>query len=974
MFWFGEWEFCQKPECREDESIVRLENRFFAIQWLRQCKGDFLKMFTMRALLLQSVAREPSRMSDDAVIDEIADRILSHRLHIHGVAIRDASGLPGPVGLDRQSKKDSKGSRGRAGDGQDGQGKKTPPPVPPTDPSVLHWIELELLKLPDDQPRPKYWAPRPSAPYAGERYAAEITDGHKDGSLDSKGDSKYKGIPQGSGVCEYQFKLFYKDIEDLLGPPDTWPAAAPPPPPVAKPQPTAVPKITVSAPKIVLVRRDYQDKLNPKPAAQRLSVQLGLDGDYDGVGDLTSSQADTIRVFETADGKDVKALPWSIPAADLKAGKTIYIEAAKPSPALDGTVLTLTLSGGSLPVKQQAATDKLTCVQLQLDIYKPRPDDGSDPAIMEEAKKYDPGRYVVIHDPANHLFTQRAMLVVAKAQPADFKGKLVLKPLTAGVEVYAGDKEVPASGQTALTGDGLKFANGDIDAAKGTKLWVQGKTKSGALADTGWTVELEDVPGKEGDRVTMTVVSITLVKIQTTDITNAAAWEEDDDFSPRLGEKAKIQVKIEPKPATFTGKLRIDFGRLNNHAKGANPLVNGAFTLVSRVEKDVPVDKDTIDFEWDGNSTVDVAQEFSDRTTPNVNGGAAVHLPLPSIASGQPIPHGLYFIDQIGLVQDSGLLGRLRPDNIDLSVPILANLTYNGNWPTDLQAFGLAPFQANIETALLRFGGRDYMIRDATLANRINVRFIANAAITNGQSIRSSVGGPDPAAGGLFGSTPDGPAPLSDNIYTFNEGLSQDITIFPSTFLLFNNTGNVADQTTFRAVFAPLGVAPAQTDAAPGTATARAVDAAGAVTGACTAADDQTNVTVNLDVNGMATVATTNAALVPAARASAIQAALQAFVHFLGNTINHETAHGLGVASRVRAENSITIAGATVTSPLDGDAGAHNKVTNNTNIVDAGGTRSFVRRIEAAGNPQQTFSATNTQYLRDCIPFDRHDN
>jgi hypothetical protein len=90
----------------------------------------------------------------------------------------------------------------------------------------------------------------------------------------------------------------------------------------------------------------------------------------------------------------------------------------------------------------------------------------------------------------------------------------------------------------------------------------------------------------------------------------------------------------------------------------------------------------------------------------------------------------------------------------------------------------------------------------------------------------------------------------------------------------------------------------------------------------------------------------------------------------VGNTANHEVAHALGVVSRVLANNSLTISGTTLTSPLNGDAGAHNRVTNNTNIVDDGSTRSFVRRIENTG-VQQVFNATNAQYMRDCIPFDR---
>ena len=93
----------------------------------------------------------------------------------------------------------------------------------------------------------------------------------------------------------------------------------------------------------------------------------------------------------------------------------------------------------------------------------------------------------------------------------------------------------------------------------------------------------------------------------------------------------------------------------------------------------------------------------------------------------------------------------------------------------------------------------------------------------------------------------------------------------------------------------------------------------------------------------------------------------------IGNTINHEIAHSLGVVSPLDPGNRITIGGTTVTSPLDGDNGAHNKVNSNTNIVDAGGTRPFTRRIEATG-VQQVFNATNARFLRDCVPFDRVDN
>ena len=452
---------------------------------------------------------------------------------------------------------------------------------------------------------------------------------------------------------------------------------------------------------------------------------------------------------------------------------------------------------------------------------------------------------------------------------------------------------------------------------------------------------------------------------------------EEDDFSPRLGEHAKVHVRVESLPPGFAGTLRIDFGRLTNRVdNAATPDVNESFTLVSRVEVPVAAGADplTVEVEWDGLATVAAPQEFSNRQTVNTNSGANVNIPLPAIATGQPVPHGLYVIDQITLLQGGTEVAKDRPANVDLSVPVLANLIFNANFGGDLTNFGIAPFRTQIEDALRRFGGRDYMVNDPNRVNRINVRFISNPAITNAQSMRSSVGGGD-AAGGNFGSTPDGPAPLSDNLYVFHEGIGADITIFPTTFMLFNTAAGAIgplDQATFRAIFGSVGVSAAATVAAPGVPAPRTVAADGSVSGAC-AALDASNVTVTLDNNGVATLASNNPAVVPAARAQAIQRALNAFIHMVGNTINHETAHALGVVSRVRANNQITISGTTVTSPLNGNGGAHNQVTNNTNIVDAGGTRSFVRRIENTG-VQQVFNAVNAQYMRDCVPFDRRDD
>ena len=79
-----EWRFCRGVDCRDKDSIARLEDRFWARQWIERFKGDAALIHSMRGLL----ARERNTfdlflMSDDGVIDAIADLLSCGRLHIH---------------------------------------------------------------------------------------------------------------------------------------------------------------------------------------------------------------------------------------------------------------------------------------------------------------------------------------------------------------------------------------------------------------------------------------------------------------------------------------------------------------------------------------------------------------------------------------------------------------------------------------------------------------------------------------------------------------------------------------------------------------------------------------------------------------------------------------------------------------------------------------------------------------------------
>ncbi len=473
-------------------------------------------------------------------------------------------------------------------------------------------------------------------------------------------------------------------------------------------------------------------------------------------------------------------------------------------------------------------------------------------------------------------------------------------------------------------------------------------------------------------------IRIAVEKVETTDPAKADAFHSDDDFCPLLGEKAKIRVKIENLKDGFSGKAQLEIGRLTNTADDpATPDVNESFALVATLEKDVtagpgPV---VVEFEWDGKAGAALAASQSNRKTRDHQAGADVQIPLAAIANGKPVRHGLYHVGAVIVRKDGATRARQRFDDVVLSVPLVANVTFNAGWAGSLASFGLAAFQAQLEDAIRRHIGRDYMVGNATLANRVNVRVITDTAKTNADTIFLTIGGSDPDGSGLFGVSAFVSATQQQNLYAMHEILAHptlnQVKTFPNTFLFFNNSNamGAGDRAAFRAAFAPLGVVPAQTDSAPGTATARSVTG-GVVSGATSAADSG-NVDVVLSADGVATVTTKNAAQVPAARASDIQRGMNAFVKFVGNTSSHELGHALGIAAPNNAANAVTVGATTLRTPLPDDASFHNPVALRaaTNIMDAGPTRSFLRRVEGSGFTQQVFMARNATYLRDCIPF-----
>jgi len=281
--------------------------------------------------------------------------------------------------------------------------------------------------------------------------------------------------------------------------------------------PRPAPTIAIDDPKIVVVSYDYHGRPKPGVKRHRVPIKLGVIDPAGGKGTLTCNHAagdaatNHVALFTDQEDGTKLTLPLTIEMDELTAGKTVWAEGLNPSDAVNGTEFTLALSETQAPPRIVSVKDTLTCVRLKLDIFKSRPEDGGDPTKLDRDKRIDPGRYVLQQGTADkRLFAERAWLAVAKAEPVDYAGKLLVKSLTPGIDFFAPDKEKPEAGQTALTATDLLWPNGEIDASDGKRFWLQGKTLSGAMGDTGVAVFLEVLPAWEGDRITMTVLKAEL--------------------------------------------------------------------------------------------------------------------------------------------------------------------------------------------------------------------------------------------------------------------------------------------------------------------------------------------------------------------------------------------------------------------------------------------------------------------------------
>ncbi len=281
----------------------------------------------------------------------------------------------------------------------------------------------------------------------------------------------------------------------------------------APPKPVVHPRIT--PPKLtVVVAKTAKDpktgKVAPYTHPKRQAVHLSTDSAFDGTGTFTCDKPALVKFWSAAkegteikfDGKDNVWKPKAPPAwakgASLASGVTVYVEALKPSSALDDITLKLSLSGGS-KTNGPDDTSKATSVELTLDICQSSAAGG---APLSTDDKIHAGRSVLVQ--AAHGKHERAKLVIRQAKPAAFKGELVLKAIGGHVKLFAAEKHAPGQAQV----DPLTLANDKIPRA-GEVRWAEGGSVSGDMRDAGFTLGLKGVED-DGDHVKMTVVELKL--------------------------------------------------------------------------------------------------------------------------------------------------------------------------------------------------------------------------------------------------------------------------------------------------------------------------------------------------------------------------------------------------------------------------------------------------------------------------------
>jgi outer membrane protein OmpA-like peptidoglycan-associated protein len=267
----------------------------------------------------------------------------------------------------------------------------------------------------------------------------------------------------------------------------------------AKPKPRP-PRPTVTAKDAVVVVR----KSHTNPARRR--VVLKVSKPFKGSGTLTVSKPEPIQFFNAVTGGNVVASGTVFTGTQLAAGVAIFAEGVKASDTVGDVVLELSLAVDGK--KGRSAIQTMTAVALTLDIAALPNAAGLDRGDLSAAEKASPGRLLQLQTLARQA--QRARLTIRPPQPAGFKGRLVLRRLTAGVDMFS--TEVAAAADKPI---GARFAVPSTSPPADVRVFAQGSVVSTRPRDTGFQLGLANGEA-DGDRIAITVATVEVIRADNT--------------------------------------------------------------------------------------------------------------------------------------------------------------------------------------------------------------------------------------------------------------------------------------------------------------------------------------------------------------------------------------------------------------------------------------------------------------------------
>lgn len=236
----------------------------------------------------------------------------------------------------------------------------------------------------------------------------------------------------------------------------------------------------------------------PHTSPVRHPIKLQTSGPFAGTGAFTRANARVDFYTSASGGKPLTFVGNDnvFTGAQLAAGVQLFAEGVSPSTAMGDVQVTLALQSATDRVGP-AATLRLTALAVTLEICQSRTAAGAEPAPMSATNKIGTGRFIHVQDAGHNA--GRAMLIVRRARPTTFTGKLVLSTIDARLQVF--DAETGPATPVSLP---REIDNSAIPA-DGLRLWVEGKSVSGALRDSGLRLGVKDVE-PIADWVAVTVV------------------------------------------------------------------------------------------------------------------------------------------------------------------------------------------------------------------------------------------------------------------------------------------------------------------------------------------------------------------------------------------------------------------------------------------------------------------------------------